>query len=102
MNLPLRTALRTENESDLAKAFNFAVKAQFIVWTVTGALDLVLADEPTGDLDTQTARDVMLLFQQIVVEEQVTLLLSSHDPLVDLFADQVMHLSDGKQVPEGE
>jgi putative ABC transport system ATP-binding protein len=62
---------------------------------------LVLADEPTGDLDSQTARDIMKLFHQIVLEEQVTLLLASHDPLVDHFADQVMYLSDGMQVPEG-
>jgi len=60
---------------------------------------LLLADEPTGELDSLTARDILNIFQRIVREEHVTLLLSSHDPVVDLYADQVMHLSDGLQVP---
>jgi putative ABC transport system ATP-binding protein len=63
---------------------------------------LVLADEPTGDLDSQTAREILNLFKRIVAEEHVTLILSSHDPLVDQYADQVMHLTDGMQVPTGE
>jgi ABC-type lipoprotein export system ATPase subunit len=56
---------------------------------------LILADEPTGDLDSTTTKDILALFRRIVEEEQVTLLISSHDPIIDQYADQVLHLSDG-------
>jgi putative ABC transport system ATP-binding protein len=59
---------------------------------------LLIADEPTGDLDSSSARDILDLFRRLVREENVTLLLASHDPLVDLYADHVMELSDGIQV----
>jgi putative ABC transport system ATP-binding protein len=56
---------------------------------------LILADEPTGELDTTTAREILSLFQQIVRKEHVTLLMASHDPLVDDYVDEVLHLRDG-------
>jgi putative ABC transport system ATP-binding protein len=56
---------------------------------------LLLADEPTGDIDTATTRDILALFRRIAEEERVTIILSSHDPLVDGYADQVLHLQDG-------
>jgi putative ABC transport system ATP-binding protein len=61
---------------------------------------LILADEPTGDLDSSTTRDILNLFSRIAREEQVTLLLSSHDPAVDLYADRIIRLRDG-MVEEG-
>jgi ABC-type lipoprotein export system ATPase subunit len=59
---------------------------------------LLLADEPTGDLDTTTTREILALFRQIVTEEGVTVLLSSHDPISEEYADQVLSLSDGQFV----
>jgi len=59
---------------------------------------LVLADEPTGKLDTATARDIFGLFRRIVVEEGVTVLMAAHDPLVDEYADRVLRLKDGNIV----
>ena len=59
---------------------------------------LLLADEPTGDLDTATTRDILSLFRKIVQEEHLTILLSSHDPLVDDYVDRVLHLQDGEFV----
>lgn len=61
---------------------------------------LLLADEPTGDIDTATTRDILTLFRRIVEEEHVTILISSHDPLVDGYMDQVLHLQDGLFVDE--
>ena len=61
---------------------------------------LLLADEPTGDLDTHTTREILALFRQIVAEEGVTVLLSSHDPIAEEYADQVLLLSDGQFVDE--
>lgn len=57
---------------------------------------LLLADEPTGELDSTTAREVLALFRQIVESEQLTLLMASHDPLVDEYADRVLLLKDGQ------
>ncbi|MFC1996439.1 ABC transporter ATP-binding protein [Chloroflexota bacterium] len=57
---------------------------------------LILADEPTGKLDTATAREIFTLFRQIVEDEQVTVLLAAHDPLVDEYVDRVLELQDGR------
>lgn len=59
---------------------------------------LILADEPTGDLDSSTTKDILALFRRIATEEQVTLLISSHDPVVDLYVDRIVQLSDGAVV----
>lgn len=60
---------------------------------------LVLADEATGELDSTTARDILSLFRKIVDNEGVTLLLASHDPLVDGYADLVYQIRDGQIEP---
>jgi putative ABC transport system ATP-binding protein len=57
---------------------------------------LILADEPTGELDTTTGRQILQLFRQIVNQEQTTILIASHDLAVDPFADEVYHLEDGR------
>jgi ABC-type lipoprotein export system ATPase subunit len=57
---------------------------------------LILADEPTGELDSSTAREILGLFQKIVRDENVTLLMASHDPLVDDYVDDVLLLVDGQ------
>ena len=59
---------------------------------------LILADEPTGELDSTTARDILKLFRKIVDEEHITLVMSSHDPLVDGFVDEIVQLRDGRIV----
>ena len=57
---------------------------------------LILADEPTGKLDTSTAREIFSLFREIVENEHVTVLMAAHDPLVDEYVDRVLQLQDGK------
>lgn len=57
---------------------------------------LVLADEATGELDSTTARDILSLFRKIVDNEGVTLLMASHDPLVDGYADIIYQIRDGQ------
>jgi len=59
---------------------------------------LILADEPTGELDSSTAREVLGLFRQIVEKEGVTMLMTSHDPLVDEYVDLVLRLQDGQLI----
>jgi putative ABC transport system ATP-binding protein len=59
---------------------------------------LILADEPTGELDSVTARETLALFRRVVEEEHATLLIASHDALVDGYVDQVLQLKDGQIV----
>ncbi len=59
---------------------------------------LILADEPTGELDSTTARDILTLFHQIVEKEGLTVLMSSHDPLVDGYVDEICQMRDGQIV----
>jgi putative ABC transport system ATP-binding protein len=59
---------------------------------------VILADEPTGELDSTTAREVLTLFREIVKTEHVTLLMVTHDPLVDEYADRMLLLEDGQIV----
>ena len=61
---------------------------------------LLLADEPTGELDSTTGRDILLLFRRIVDEENVTLLMATHDPMVDSYVDEIMQLKDGQIIDE--
>ncbi|MHB0859382.1 MAG: ABC transporter ATP-binding protein [Anaerolineae bacterium] len=61
---------------------------------------LILADEPTGELDTVTGRTIMTLFQSIAKEEHVTVIMSSHDPGVEEFVDYVYRMADGQVINE--
>jgi ABC-type lipoprotein export system ATPase subunit len=58
--------------------------------------DLILADEPTGELDSGTGRQIMALFRYIVVKEGITILMATHDPMVEEYAHIIYELSDGQ------
>jgi putative ABC transport system ATP-binding protein len=57
---------------------------------------LLLADEPTGSLDTQRSREVLDLLRELCRERNVAVVLVSHDPLAAGYADRVFALRDGK------
>jgi putative ABC transport system ATP-binding protein len=57
---------------------------------------LLLADEPTGQLDTETSKQIMRLLRAVVRSEGVTALVATHDPTLIELADEVLHLEDGK------
>jgi putative ABC transport system ATP-binding protein len=57
---------------------------------------LLLADEPTGSLDSQRGREVLELLTELCREHQVAIVLVSHDPQAAAYADRVYALSDGK------
>jgi ABC-type lipoprotein export system ATPase subunit len=59
---------------------------------------LILADEPTGELDSKTGLEMMNLFRSVVRENNVTMLMATHDNAVDEHVDQVLHLRDGRVV----
>jgi ABC-type lipoprotein export system ATPase subunit len=58
--------------------------------------DLVLADEPTGELDSTTGRQILALFRYIVEKEGITLIMATHDPTVEEYAHIVFELNDGR------
>jgi putative ABC transport system ATP-binding protein len=57
---------------------------------------VVLADEPTGSLDTRRTREVLALLRELCQERGVAVLLATHDPEGASFADQVHELRDGR------
>ncbi len=57
---------------------------------------LVLLDEPTGDLDSTTGKEIMTLLQNVSVEEKVTLVVATHDAMVASMAQRVVKLRDGR------
>jgi putative ABC transport system ATP-binding protein len=59
---------------------------------------LVIADEPTGQLDSETGRSVMELLRAVVRSEGVTVLVATHDPNLMELADRVVELRDGRLV----
>jgi len=64
---------------------------------------LVLADEPTGNLDYETGQAVLSLLGDLVQDTDTTLLVATHDPEVLPRADRVLHLRGGtlrEEVPE--
>ncbi|WP_329262980.1 ABC transporter ATP-binding protein [Streptomyces sp. NBC_01478] len=57
---------------------------------------LIFADEPTGALDTRSARDVLLLLREAVRVHGRTVVMVTHDPVAASYADSVVFLADGR------
>lgn len=60
--------------------------------------DIILADEPTGNLDAASARDVLLLLQKLNKDFAKTIIMVTHDPHSAAAASRVIHLDKGKFV----
>jgi putative ABC transport system ATP-binding protein len=67
-----------------------------IARALAGRPELLLADEPTGQLDSETAKQIMRLLRAVVRSEGVTALVATHDPSLIDIADSVLELEDGK------
>jgi putative ABC transport system ATP-binding protein len=59
---------------------------------------VLLADEPTGQLDTETGRTIMRLLRSVVRSEGITAMVATHDPAILEVADRVLELRDGQLV----
>ena len=57
---------------------------------------ILLADEPTGNLDSRTGEEIMSLLLRARAEGQLTVLLVTHDPDVAAHADHIVHMKDGR------
>lgn len=62
--------------------------------------NVVFADEPTGELDTHMALQVMRLFRELVARENITIVMTTHDPNMMELADHVYTLQDGEVIEE--
>jgi putative ABC transport system ATP-binding protein len=62
---------------------------------------LILADEPTGNLDTQTSRDIMAVFQQLNREQGITIVLVTHEDDIAACTQRLVRLQDGRVVHDG-
>jgi putative ABC transport system ATP-binding protein len=61
---------------------------------------IVLADEPTGEVDTRTAAEIVALLRELNRSEGQTFILVTHDPLVARATDRTLYLQDGQVVDE--
>jgi putative ABC transport system ATP-binding protein len=61
---------------------------------------LVLADEPTGNLDSRASDEIAALLQQVAKEWGRAVLMVTHDPRIAAYADRIVFLKDGKVVNE--
>lgn len=62
---------------------------------------LILADEPTGNLDTQTSNDIMVAFQKLNEERGITILLVTHEPDIAAYSKRLVRLKDGHVLYDG-
>jgi putative ABC transport system ATP-binding protein len=63
---------------------------------------LIIADEPTANLDSNTGRDILNLMRRMNRENGTTFVFSTHDPMVMDFAQRVVQLKDGEVVDDSQ
>ncbi len=57
--------------------------------------DVIIGDEPTASLDQKTGRGIMELFAKLVDQKKMSIILTTHDPMVQTFSQQNFHFNDG-------
>ena len=66
-----------------------------IARAIAGSRPLLLADEPTGNLDVKSGQEIIDLFKQLCVEDGMSVLMVTHDPNLASMADRMLLLKDG-------
>jgi len=59
---------------------------------------LILADEPTGNLDSESGRQVLALFKKLQSQFKTTVLMVTHDSTAAGFCDRIIHMQDGSLI----
>jgi len=107
--------VRREGLQELLTAVDLADRAQHLPRELSGGQRqrvaiaralvhqpmLLLADEPTGNLDSATGLELMQLFRQLCSERNVTICMVTHDRLMAAEADRIIQMRDGQIVIEG-
>ena len=57
---------------------------------------IILADEPTGNLDTRSSEEIMAIFQKLNREEGITILFITHEPDIAIHTRRIIHIRDGR------
>jgi putative ABC transport system ATP-binding protein len=71
-----------------------------IARAIVNQAPIILADEPTGNLDTQTSRGIMELFQNLNEESDMTVILVTHEPDIAAYSKRVIRFLDGHLVSD--
>jgi len=57
---------------------------------------LILADEPTGNLDSRSSKDIMEILSNLHTEHNITLIMITHDPNIARYCQRIVHIQDGQ------
>ena len=60
--------------------------------------ELVIADEPTGNLDSSTGKKIMEILKRFHQKEEKTIVVVTHDPVIAEYSEQIIHIQDGQTV----
>ena len=66
-----------------------------IARAIVGSPPLILADEPTGELDSNNAKSIFGLFKDMVIHQRMTIIAATHDSSLLSMADEVKEIRDG-------
>ncbi|EKE25076.1 MAG: hypothetical protein ACD_5C00306G0008 [uncultured bacterium] len=105
---------RREKAMELLKRFGIAEQADRFPAQLSGGQkqrvsiaralvnnpDIILADEPVGNLDSESAQNVLDIFKEINDHDKKTLIMVTHNPEHLVYADRIIHMKDGKKVSE--
>lgn len=69
-----------------------------IARAIVNEAPIILADEPTGNLDTHTSTEIMELFQKLNRESGITVILVTHEPDIADYSRRIIRFLDGKLV----
>ena len=110
--MPSRTkkSIRRERIAQLTRAFGLTVQLRHrpkqlsggqiqrvaIARAVVNRPSIILADEPTGNLDTKNSSDVMILFQALRQQLGTTIIIATHDQNIASRADRILTIKDGR------
>jgi putative ABC transport system ATP-binding protein len=61
---------------------------------------LILADEPTGNLDSKSSKEIMTILSDLHTEQNITLVMITHDPNIARYCQRVIHIQDGQIISE--
>ena len=64
--------------------------------------EMILADEPTGNLDSKTSDEIMLFLQQLNQEQGITIVLVTHEPDIAQYARRLVRIVDGTIAYDGD